>query len=461
MHKLWDHQSVVRATGGKASGSWAASRVEIDSRKVQPGDLFVAIKGENHDGHDFIQAAKKSGAVACLVSKKPDIDMPYVLVDDTLKALVGMAKDVRERTRAVIVGITGSVGKTSSKEMMRLALSVHGKTYVTQGNFNNHIGLPLCLANMPHDTDYAVMEMGMNHASEISYLSHIARPNLALITTVDAVHMEFFASEEAIADAKAEIFDGMQPGAHAVLNKDNRHFLRLAKAAEAKGLKVTLAGTGAPCHIVGRDDDITAEFAGKKIRYHLPSLGQHMAHNSLLVLACVYALGLDVERSARALAQYQEPKGRGVVLSLPVSGGYVTVIDDSYNASPVSMRAAFVKTQEFWEKQGKKGRKIAVLGDMLELGKDSKSIHEALARDTGIFDLVFAAGELMYYLYAALPPEKKAAHARESIGLLPLIETAVQPGDVLLIKGSNGSKMHRVAASLTEMFNRSETTHAV
>ncbi|MGE3713059.1 MAG: UDP-N-acetylmuramoyl-tripeptide--D-alanyl-D-alanine ligase [Alphaproteobacteria bacterium] len=461
MPELWNDKSVAQATSGKAQGSFSAQRVEIDSRKVQPGDLFVAICGEVHDGHKFIPDAKQKGAVACLVSKKPDVDIPYVLVKDTLEALTNMARKVRHETSATLVGITGSVGKTSSKEMMRLALNAHGRTYATQGNYNNHIGLPLCLANMPADTEYAVIEMGMNHAGEIAHLSNISQPHLALITAVEAVHIEFFDTEEGIADAKAEIFEGMAPGAHAVLNKDNKHFLRLARAAEAKQLAVTSVGTGAPCHLVERGEKIEVEIEGKKLSYRLPSLGHHMAYNSLLVLACIHALGLDVERSARALEHYREPKGRGGILSLRIADGCITLIDDSYNASPVSMRAAFSKTQEYWESHGKKGRKIAVLGDMLELGKDSRALHESLARDLGNFDLVFAAGEHMYYLYAALPPDKKAAHAREAVGLLPLIETALCPDDVLLVKGSNGSQMHRVTASLAEMFTVQEKKNAV
>lgn len=463
MPSLWDDIKTTGATDGKATGNWQASGVEIDSRRIKAGDVFVAIKGEQHDGHDFIEAAAKAGAVACVVSRAPKIKMPYVLVEDTLAALTAMAKDARARTGAAIIGITGSVGKTSSKEMLRLALAAHGSTFASSGNYNNHIGLPLCLANLPEDTKYAVLEMGMNHAGEIAHLSAIARPQVALITNVEAVHMEFFDSESAIADAKAEIFSGMVKGGAAVLNRDNKHFPRLAEAASKRGLKVLSCGTGeqADCRLLNRDKQITAQIYGEAITYTLPVLGAHMAQNSLMVLACVKALGLDVKKSAAALAAYQEPKGRGKVLPLTMDAGTVTVIDDSYNASPVSMRAAFAKTQEVWKNQGSKGRKIAVLGDMLELGKDSRALHEALAPDAVLFDLVFAAGELMYYLYAALPPEKKAAHAGEAVGLVPLLTAALKAGDVVLIKGSNGSRMHAVAAALKEMYPSPETLNVV
>ena len=462
MVELWNQDMALYATGGESFGSWKAQRVEIDSRKIQPGDLFVAICGENHDGHGFIEAAIQNGAVACIVSSAPDgIDIPYILVEDTLAALTLMAKASRNASDAILIGVTGSVGKTSSKEMLRLALSVHGKAYATSGNYNNHIGLPLCLANMPQDTDYAVIEMGMNHAGEIAHLSDIAKPDLALITIVGAVHIEFFKSEKEIADAKAEIFSGMEAGSQVVLNKDNKHFVRLSRVAEKNKLLVLAAGIGASCQIVKRDgQQIMAEFEGARITYHLLASGAHMAQNSLMVLACVHALGLGLQQSADALAAYKEPKGRGSVVQLPVDGGHVTLIDDSYNASPVSMRAAFAKTKEIAKNQGAT-RKIAVLGDMLELGDDSRAMHEALASELNAFDLVFAAGGLMYYLYALLLPEKKAAHAREAEGLLPLIRTAIKPGDVLLIKGSNGSGIHRIARQLIDMPQHSETPHAV
>jgi UDP-N-acetylmuramoyl-tripeptide--D-alanyl-D-alanine ligase len=457
---LWDNNSAAAATGGTASGQWQARRVEIDSRRVQAGDLFVALKGEQHDGHAFLADVFAKGAAAAMVSAH--MPHPNILqVADTLKALEKLAHASRARTSARVVGVTGSVGKTGTKEMLRVALSAHGSTHATSGNYNNHIGLPLSIANLPPDTHYAVLEMGMNHAGEIAQLTAMARPHIAIITTIEAVHSEFFSSVEAIADAKAEIFEGVEKGGVAVLNHHNAHFARLEKAAKAKGLKVISVGRDAGCdaHLISAEKNIIAEIAGKKIEYHLPALGAHMVANSLLVLAAIHALGLDVQKSANALSAFEEPAGRGVVRQLVVDGTPVTVIDDSYNASPASMRAAFAKTQDVWKRAGGKGRKIAALGDMLELGKDAPSLHAGLAESLAPFDAVFTAGSLMQHLYKALPAAKQGAHAASAVELLPEITKQLKPGDVLLLKGSHGSNMHTVAKAL--LAHTGEKKHAV
>lgn len=460
---LWNETMMQAATGGTTHGSWQAQRIEIDSRRIQPGDVFLAIKGENQDGHAYIQQARENGAVACIVSEAPKTDTPHLQVNDTLEALVALAKDARARTSATIVGITGSVGKTTTKEMLRLALSAHGNTYATSGNFNNHIGLPLSLANLPAEAKFAVIEMGMNHAGEISYLTNLAKPDIAAITNVEAVHIEFFESEEGIARAKAEIMEGLKPGAHIVLNRDNRHYPLLEKDARDRKLKIISVGSGkrADCQLVSVGEAIDTKIAGKNVHYSMQALGKHMAFSSLIALACVHGLGLDERPSADALENFREPEGRGRVSRCNVEGNYITLVDDSYNASPVSMRAAFAKTQDVWQQLGGHGRKIAVLGDMLELGEDSKIMHEQLAPDLAGFDLVFAAGEHMYALYAGLPPDIKASHAREAIGLLPLLTTALQAGDVVLVKGSHGSNMHAIAKSLSESSGKTGSAHAV
>ncbi len=455
---LWDNNTAAAATGGKATGEWQARRVEIDSRRVQAGDLFVAIKGDNHDGHAFIQDVFARNAAAAMVSAPSS--GPMLLVNDTLKALEKLAHASRDRTHAKVVGVTGSVGKTGTKEMLRIALGAHGRTHVTSGNFNNHIGLPLNLANLPLDAQYAVFEMGMNHAGEIAHLTHMARPHVAIITAVEAVHSEFFPSVDAIADAKAEIFEGVEKGGIAVLNHHNAYFARLEKAAKAKGLSVISVGRDADCdcHIISAEKNIVAEIAGKRVTYHLPALGAHMVANSLLVLAAVHALGLDVQKSADALSTFEEPQGRGAVRQFAVRGIPVTIIDDSYNASPASMRAAFAKTEEVWNRAGGKGRKIAVLGDMLELGNDAASLHTDLASSLAAFDLVFTAGTLMKHLHNALPDKQKAAHVADAPAMLPELLKALKPQDIILLKGSHGSRIYTVAADLLAM---EEKKHAV
>ncbi len=460
--KLWDNNTAAMATGGKAGGAWQASRVEIDSRRVKPGDLFVAIKGNNFDGHDFVSDALKKGAVAAMVSRSLTGIAPATLlvVGDTLEGLAALAKDARARSTAKFVGITGSAGKTSTKEMMKLALAAHGKPYATSGNFNNHIGMPLSLANLPEDTQYAVFEMGMNHAGEIAHLTKTVRPHVAIITNVEAVHMEFFTSVEAIADAKAEIFAGVEKNGAAVLNADNAQIERLAKAAQARGLNVLRCGKDAECRILSASGTITAEIASKKISYSLPVLGAHMAANSLLVLAAVHALGLDVQKSASALSAFEEPEGRGRIVNIRIGDKPVLLIDDSYNASPASMRAAFAKTQDVWAREGK-GRKVAALGDMLELGDNAKKMHEELAASLGGFDKIFTAGALMQHLHKVLPPAQQGGHVPTAKELLPILTQAAQAGDILLVKGSHGSKMYEIAQALRNPTAAKEKKHAV
>jgi UDP-N-acetylmuramoyl-tripeptide--D-alanyl-D-alanine ligase len=462
MKSLWTDESVSEATGGTAGGgSWAAKRVEIDSRRVREGDLFVAIKGERFDGHEFVADAMAHMASAALVSRKPlmlPAHAPLVTVPDTLKGLEALARYNRARSRARIVGVTGSVGKTSAKEMLRLALSAHGDVFASSGNFNNHIGTPLNLANLPPDTPNAVFEMGMNHAGEIRHLTGFVHPHVAVITNVEAVHLEFFKSVEDIADAKAEIFEGVDPGGTAVLNADNAHFAQLAAAAKKRGLKVVSCGSAnADCRIVEykatpEGSAVRININGKELAYTLAATGRHWAMTSALALAAVQALGLDVSLSARALAAFMEPEGRGRPLVVTVAGTPITLIDDSYNASPAAMQAAFTKTHELWAARGKKGRKIAALGDMLELGKNAYALHEGL-KDALVqhgFDEVSTAGKHMHSLHEALPRAMRGEHASAAMELLPVLRKTLREGDILLIKGSHGSKMYELAHALMQ-----------
>jgi UDP-N-acetylmuramoyl-tripeptide--D-alanyl-D-alanine ligase len=448
---LWTDKAVKEATSGELKGAaWQAARVEIDSRRVKAGDLFVALKGENFDGHEFVEKAFAAGAVAALVSKIPaGMAGNVVVVNDTQKALEALGIFSRKRTRAKIIGLTGSVGKTSTKEMLKLALAPHGKVFASHGNFNNHIGVPLNLANLPLDVDFAVFEMGMNHVGEISHLSKMVQPDIAIITNVEAVHLEFFKSVEDIADAKAEIFEGLTKEGTAILNADNAQFTRLRRIAPKK-----MIACGVEIKLVGYKSNacgssIKANVFSKEISYVLGAIGKHWATTSLLTLATVHALGLDVKKSAEALAGFSEPEGRGKPIRVRVANGEVLLIDDSYNASPASMRAAFAKTMEIWEAAGKQGRPLVALGDMLELGTESDVLHRALAADLRKFAAVFTAGQHMHALHEALPPALRGGHADNAQTLLPLVQKALRAGDVLLVKGSHGSKMYELAAALT------------
>lgn len=456
MSALWAVADVVKATGGASDNDWCAWRVEIDSRKVQAGDLFVAIKGENFDGHDYVADAFARGAIAAVVSRKLEIAGNQLLVADTLKALDDLGKYNRARSNAKVVGITGSVGKTSTKEMLKLALAAHGKTYATNGNYNNHIGTPLNLANLPLDAEFAVFEMGMNHSGEIAHLTSMVRPHIALITGVAAVHLEFFTSVEEIAGAKAEIFEGLssfplpirgrvgEGSGIAIINADQPYF------ADINFPKITFGESEqADCRLLSYKPtisgcDVSARVMGEEFSYIISATGKHWATISLSVLAVVQALGLDVKKSAVALAEFAEVEGRGRVEKI----NNFLLINDSYNASPASMEAAFIKTNEVWQAQGKRGRKIAILGDMLELGKNAPELHAKLAEKllAQCFDKVYTAGNLMQYLHDILPVNMRAGHAKNHAELLPIIK--LQYDDVVLIKGSHGSRMYELAVIL-------------
>lgn len=470
MSALWPVADLVKATGGIANGEWCAWRVEIDSRKVQPGDLFVALKGERVDGHEYVQQAFAAGAIAAVIERRLDIGGNQLVVENCFAALDDLAKYNRARSGAKIIGVTGSVGKTSTKEMLRLALSAHGKTYATTGNYNNHIGTPLNLANLPLDAEFGVFEMGMNHTGEISHLTKMVRPHIAIISNVEAVHMEFFASIDDIAKAKGEIFEGLEKGGIAIVNADQRYFKNLrSSAAQAAPVNLASPRSARPETITFGADakadfrllsykptvsgcEVSASIMGEKIDYIIAATGRHWAIISLSVLAAVHALGLDVKKSASALANFSEVEGRGRVVEFAAKGGAALLINDSYNASPASMRAAFAKTGEVWQAQGKKGRKIALLGDMLELGEESAKMHADLAADLQAqgFDKVYCAGKLMQNLHDALPQNLRGAYAANAASLLALIDGIFEAGDVILIKGSHGSKMYELANNLLE-----------
>ncbi len=461
MSALWTAAEAAAATGGRANTDWSATGVSIDSRTIGPGELFVALQGPVHDGHDHVAAALAAGAVAALVHRVPEglaPDAPLLVVEDTLEALRGLGRAARERIAGKVIAVTGSVGKTGTKEMLRLAFGCQGETHASVGSFNNHWGVPLSLARMPRDTAWGIFELGMNHAGEIAPLSRMVRPHVAIVTTVEAVHIEFFDSVEGIADAKAEIFEGVEPGGAAVLNRDNRHFQRLAAAARARGIERIL---GFGNHIeadarlldCGLDPEASSVFAlvaDHAMAYTIGVPGVQWVMNSLSVLLAVKAAGADVEAAAKALGGMTAPQGRGARKVVTTAAGSFAVIDESYNASPVSVRAAVATLAA--AKPAKGARRIAVLGDMLELGADAPALHAGLAGplvERGI-DLVFCAGPNMRRLHDALPEAMRGGHAADSAALAPMVLAAVRAGDVVMVKGSAGSRMGVVVRTLVE-----------
>lgn len=455
---LWTSAAAARATGGQNSRSWSATGVAIDSRQVERGDLFVALAGGRFDGHDFVADAFARGAAAAVVSRQPaDIggDRPLLMVSDTMAALTALGAAARARTKAKIIAVTGSVGKTGTKEALRIALSAQGATTATAGNLNNQIGVPLSLARMPQGAAFGVFELGMNRPGEIAALSRLVQPHVVIITAIESVHTEFFESVADIADAKAEVFTGMSDGV-AVLNRDNPYFPWLADAAERAGVS-RIIGFGAhpeatarliDCEIHSSFSRVTAVIEGRTVTYRINAPGRHWVINSLAVLAAVEAVGADVAAAAGELAKLVPLKGRGQRHRVLIPGGSFDLLDETYNASPASMRAAIAVLAA--AQPGFEGRRIAVLGDMLELGSDAPRLHAALANDLvrAGADLVFTAGPNMKHLYDALRADMRGGHAGTAAELTPLVAAQVRPGDVVTVKGSYGTKMSIVIDAL-------------
>lgn len=459
---LWTADELAAATGGMIEGlvEKRFGGVSIDSRTVAPGDIFVAIRGERHDGHEFAAAALRAGAGVAIVSK-PSAEMreagPILVVkDDPLDALVGMGVAARNRSHAQIIGVTGSVGKTSTKEMLREALSVSGLTHASASSFNNHWGVPLSLARLPRDAAFGVFEIGMNHPGEITPLTRMVRPHIAIVTAIAASHLGHFSSLDGIADAKAEIFAGVVPGGTAIINRDTPYFERLATAARNAGIgRIEGFGRSAAAsarleRIVTHPDCccVTADILGDNVIYRLGVPGEHMGLNSLAVLAAAKIAGADLARAALALAAAKPAKGRGVRHRLRIDRGTLVLIDESYNANPASVRAAIKLLAA--TPVGKGGRRIAVLGDMLELGTGGPALHAELAAavDEAGIDTVYACGPLMAHLWDKLPPSRRGAHADTSDGIRSALISSLRPGDAVMVKGSLGSRMGPVVEAI-------------
>ena len=466
MTPLWTESELVAALGAPPSASLKdrVGGVSIDSRTMEPGDLFVAIRGDTHDGHDHVARAFEAGASAAIVSveRAPALAPlgPVFAVADTLKAMERLAIASRARSPAKIVAVTGSVGKTSVKEMLRVMLSACGETHASAASYNNHWGVPLTLARMSATAAFAVIEIGMNHAGEITPLVRMARPHAALVTTIAPVHIEYLGSLEAIADAKAEIFSGLEAGGTAIINRDAPQAERLMNAAASRHARVLTfgAGEGADARLLELTEteagsQVHARVFSRELRFDLGAPGVHMAQNAVGALLAADALGADVAACARALAGFEPQKGRGARFAIRAAGGgVVTIIDESYNANPASMRAALALLGA--ARPGPNGRRIAVIGDMLELGTEGAAMHAALAPELAAnrVDLVFGAGALTRALYEAAPVAVRGAWAPQSSELTPEVAGALRAGDIVMVKGSNGSRMGPLVAALREHF---------
>ena len=455
MSALWTAEDVAAATRGAIAGDWVASGVSIDSRTLAPGDLFVALTGPNQDGHAFVGQAFDRGAAAAVVSRMPEggaDESSLVMVADTQVALEGLGRAGRLRTAARIAGVTGSVGKTGTKEALRHVLSRQAPTYASAASHNNHWGVPLSLARLPTGARFGVLELGMNHAGEIAALTRLVRPHVAVITTVAPAHLEFFSSVAAIADAKCEIFEGIEPGGVAIINRDSELYPRMRAHAERcrVGRIVTFGRDAAAdwrladCHLRPELSEVAAVRQGRRIAYRLGTPGEHLVLNSLAVLAVSEALGADVAQAAAALGDLRAAAGRGERRRIAVGGGDAILLDESYNANPASMRAALALLGQL------PGRRIAVLGDMLELGTISGELHAGLAEavERAAVDLVFTCGPGMARLRDALPARYRGGHAADSTALAGLVAAEIRPGDAVLVKGSLGSAMARVVTTL-------------
>ena len=448
---LWTAHDMAKATGGTLSASFDATGVSIDTRTLERGDLFVALAGDGRDGHAFVPEALAKGASGAMAHGDAGSSGPVLRVDDTLASLARLGGFARARfTEGRVVAVTGSVGKTTTKEMLRGALSSFGRTHAAVASYNNHWGVPLTLARIPWDARFCVAEIGMNHAGEIMPLARMVSPDVAVITTIARAHVGHLGSIEAIADEKASIMRGLRPGGIAVLPADAEQFSRLRDAA--RDVTVLTFGTddGADVRLLRVDADasgsvIHAGIVGRTVALRLNAPGRHMAMNAVASLAAVAALGLDPMLAVGALEAFQPLAGRGLTRTVAVDGGSALLLDETYNGNGASMRAAL----DVLRLQPAR-RRIAALGDMLELGEEGPAEHAALAEAvTGSVDLLFTCGPLMRTLFDRVPAALRAAHAPDAAALAPIVAAAIACGDAVLVKGSQGSFMQRVIQGIT------------
>jgi UDP-N-acetylmuramoyl-tripeptide--D-alanyl-D-alanine ligase len=444
---LWSSAEAEAATLGKASRAFNVSGLSIDTRTLKEGDLFVALKGDNRDGHDFVRAAFDAKAGAALVTHAPDgVAGPLLTVGHTQRGLEDLARAARARSNAKILAVTGSAGKTTTKEILRLACNALGRTHASAASHNNHWGVPLSLAALPRDAEYGIFEVGMNHFGELRNLVSFVRPHVALVTTIAPAHLEFFGNCESIADAKSEIFEGLLPGGAALIPSDSPYAERLkARARQAQVSRIVTFGTHGDARLISHTADgegmrVRCDILGCAVDCYIGAPGAHIAQNVVGALAAVALLEGDVLNAAAALKSFTALKGRGARFE----AGGIAVIDESYNANPASMAAALALLA------AAPGRKIAVLGDMLEMGEGGIAHHAGLAApiaDNKV-DLVFASCAQMKALWDALPSAQRGAYAETSAALMPQVLAALKPGDTVLVKGSNGAGMSVIIDAL-------------
>lgn len=475
MSVLWTRDELIAAMGARIIGDVpeAITGISIDSRTASAGEAFFAIKGDKFDGHDFITAAMVSGASVCVVAegKIPalgKVTAPLIVVDDVLAGLERLALAARARSKAKIIAVTGSAGKTTTKEALRHSLSVCGKVHASAASFNNHWGVPLTMAKMPADTEFGVFEVGMNHAGEIRHLIKFVQPHAAIVTIIAAAHLGFFKNLDEIADAKAEIFEGVVPGGAAIINRDDARYRNLEHAAKSAGV-THIYGFGehararfklVSCDLQPGHSDVVMRIDGKDMPVRIGAPGRHIVQNALAVIGAAHSIGADISKASAALATLGAEKGRGLQHVLAARGGTFTLIDESYNANPASMRAALSLLAA--QHVSGKGRRIAVLGDMLELGRFSARMHKELVEPIAAakVDKVYLGGAEIKLLADALPVEFNAEHRQSVAELTELLAGFVRAGDVVMVKSSNGIGFSKLVEDMTKRFNAGNAAEA-
>jgi len=456
MVALWTDIDSIKATGGRATAPFAASGISIDTRSLQPGDMFIALKAAR-DGHDFVAQAFEHGAAVALVDHVPaGVTGPCLVVDDVLAALTALGASGRARAKARVIAVTGSVGKTSTKEMLREMLAVFGSVHAAEASFNNHWGVPITLARLPQDADFAVIEIGMNHPGEIEPLARLARPHVALITTIAPAHLEAFEDMDGIAREKSDIYKGLEPTGIAVFPEDLPQSFILRDTAPDRAVSFGLTGNVRQKSIRQTSGALVMEATADGADYllRLTDAGAHFGRNALGCLAVAKALSLDLALAAQALGRWRPPSGRGRrerILLDPASDESFVLIDDAFNANPASVAAALQVLSQTDPAPG--GRRMAILGDMLELGPEEVAMHEAIAALPSManIDVVHCVGPRMASLHRVLPTNKAGRHVAAADDLGADSHSLVRPGDVVLVKGSKGSYVSRVVDAMRHL----------
>ncbi len=469
---LWSSIEAIKATGGTCTVSWNAEGISIDTRTVQPGDLFIALK-DQRDGHEFVEEAFAKGAAAALVSYRPrnvSPDAPLLIVENVLEGLNALARTARSRTNAKIIGVTGSVGKTSTKDMLKTVLEFQGLTHASVESYNNHWGVPLSLARMPLDTEFGIFEIGMNHPGEIAPLSRIVQPHVSLITTVAPAHVEAFNGIEEIAVEKAAIFSGLVNNGVAILPADAGTIDILVQAALRQSCTIIGFGEKADAYrlvAVEAHTDVTviqAQFRGTPAVLKLNAFGRHFAKNAMGVIAAVEALSADPGRAAVDLFQWRPLAGRGrcevISFDFDKTTKDFVLIDDAYNANPASMAAALETLSNMVPSLNNSGknklRKVAILGDMHELGINEKSYHVSLAENLDLrsLDIVHCIGPRMRACYDTLPIDIRGEWAETAKEFKMILPSLIVVGDIVLVKGSLGSNVSTIVEMIRTLGQR-------